>query len=1683
MLRPISAFLTVAVVVVATAVVGIPAPAIAVVPPATGNNAVITVKVGSDRVGTSAVSNLAGVQLGLFTTQVGTTPVAGFGTCSSDAGGDCNFIVPNTQDGGANRDARYWVKQIGAPAGYFTNSTLAVGTTPAATPYAFQTGTQLRNGQTYSSSVDFMISTGNTNDTASGGIWQDSRTNPVLPAQCGLNAAIVADLSNSVTAADLISLKSAANTFVNALTGTPSTMSLFTFATSSPAAGATNINRPALSPVSTTAGAAVVSSWVNAWALPGGAGGGTNWDQAFASVAGAPEIYDVVVVITDGNPTYYGNPTQGPGNRTRFREVENGIFSANAVKAQGSRIIAMGVGAGVSGSPANLRAISGVTANSDYYQATDYTAAGEALRALALGSCNGSLTVVKQVVPPATPVGSTAGAQPAGGWDFGASTTTSGVTINPASGTTSATTGAVNYELTFPGGTTAASVTVTETPQAGYALNPIGGFNAVCTRVDTGASLPVTNTTNGFTVTANSGFPASCVVYNRAPQPPATIQVAKTWIVNGVAFEDGSQPADLAATLRLQGADWPWSTVQTGHNAGDVVGITETTSISPASLCTVTSQRVTLANGTTVDLALPYNATLAAGANAYRITNTVNCPSRLTLVKNVLNGPAADSAWTLTAVAPAGALVGPAGVTGVTAPVTPLVTYPLTESAGDARYVQQVTAGAVAIPGSTISWFCSQVDPTTGTIIPGFSDGLNGGVTVPPGMAVSCEARNQTASLTLTKVVVNTHGGTAVPGDWNLTATPGANPFGLTAQTVQGSSAGVEIFVRPGQPYVLTESAGPAGYTLAGIQCITSIAPGMPRELTSITLEVGEIGVCTYTNIDQPAHLTLVKTVTNTNGGTALPTAWTLAADGPTPISGTSGSAPVTNAEIDAGTYTLSESAGPAGYTAGTWSCTAGTLTGSSLVLPVGLSATCTIDNDDQPAQLTLVKTVTNDNGGTAPPTAWTLTATGATPISGATGSSSVTNATVDAGTYTLSETGGPAGYTAGNWSCTGGTLTGASLVLTPGAAATCTINNNDQPAQLTLVKVVDPAESGSGRLPADWTLTASGPTPASGNGDPTSPGGVNARVVSAGTYMLSETGPAGFTPGTWSCTGGALTGASVVVPNGGSVTCTITNTAVAPQLTLVKVVDNGSTGATTPPTAWTLTAANGASTISGVTGSSDVTSAAAVVGTYSLSESGPSGYTASAWICIGAESSTATTVTLVEGSAATCTITNTATDPTLTLIKVVDNGTSGGTAAPADWTLTAVNGGSTISGPGGDPSVIGATAIAGTYALSETGPAGYEASAWTCSGAGSTTATSVTLAPGENATCTITNTAIVPTLTLIKVVENGDTGASIPPTAWTLAAAGATTISGATGSPEVTAAAVVTGTYDLSESGPAGYAASDWSCTGAGAFTPTSVTVGVGDAASCTIVNTPIAPELTLIKSVENAFGGTADPTDWTLAAAGPVTISGATGSTDVTSAPVQVGMYALSESGGPTGYDASSWVCDGATGTTDTTVTLAPGETATCSITNSDRPATLTLVKVVQNVHGGTQPSTAWTLTAEGPTTISGVTGSMPVTAASVDAGTYTLSETGPSGYDAALWSCTGAPVTGASVLIALGTQAVCTIVNTDQAPPPPLPPTGGTFAPWGVPALAMVLSGILLVVIDRRRRAGADRASMRS
>lgn len=98
---------------------------------------------------------------------------------------------------------------------------------------------------------------------------------------------------------------------------------------------------------------------------------------------------------------------------------------------------------------------------------------------------------------------------------------------------------------------------------------------------------------------------------------------------------------------------------------------------------------------------------------------------------------------------------------------------------------------------------------------------------------------------------------------------------------------------------------------------------------------------------------------------------------------------------------------------------------------------------------------------------------------------------------------------------------------------------------------------------------------------------------------------------------------------------------------------------------------------------------------------------------------------------------------------------------------------------------------------------------------------------------------------------------------------------------------------------------------------------------------------------------------------------------------------------------------------------------------------PTYLTLVKKVVNDYGTPAPATSWTLSAAGPTPLSGA-GGVPRTA--VTAGTYTLSETGTvAGYtNGTTFTCataTGTPVTVTDNTLTLttGQDVTCTITNT--------------------------------------------------
>ncbi len=209
---------------------------------------------------------------------------------------------------------------------------------------------------------------------------------------------------------------------------------------------------------------------------------------------------------------------------------------------------------------------------------------------------------------------------------------------------------------------------------------------------------------------------------------------------------------------------------------------------------------------------------------------------------------------------------------------------------------------------------------------------------------------------------------------------------------------------------------------------------------------------------------------------------------------------------------------------------------------------------------LTLIKALAGDDTLDVE-TDWTLDADGPSTINGATGDVEITNATVDAGEYTLNESGPTTGYTPSDWVCVDDA--DASVAVTNGNTVTvganeeitCTITNTFDdgivPADtstLTLVKVL--AGDDTSDVETAWALSAAGPTNTSGA---TGSAAVTAKVVTSGNYDLSESGPTtGYTPSAWVCmvdTDSVPVAAlmvdsdTVTLSKDQDVTCTITNT------------------------------------------------------------------------------------------------------------------------------------------------------------------------------------------------------------------------------------------------------------------------------------------------------------------------------------------------------------------------------------------------------------------------------------------------------------------------------------------------------------------------------------------------------------
>ncbi|KWR72165.1 hypothetical protein RN04_07820 [Arthrobacter sp. W1] len=336
--------------------------------------------------------------------------------------------------------------------------------------------------------------------------------------------------------------------------------------------------------------------------------------------------------------------------------------------------------------------------------------------------------------------------------------------------------------------------------------------------------------------------------------------------------------------------------------------------------------------------------------------------------------------------------------------------------------------------------------------------------------------------------------------------------------------------------------------------------------------------------------------------------------------------------------------------------------------------------------------------------------------------------------------------------------------------------------------------------------------------------------------------------------------GAQVLQP--GLNTYTVTNTVTCTTLTLEKEVIGAAAA-----TEWTLAADGSSTDLSGVSGSEAVTNAPVAPGQYAISESGPENYQLTDLACEGAVVGEDHIITITAGSKATCVLTNTQEiDLTVTKTWVV-NGTeyAHGEQPVGDAELSI----------DGQPAEFGATSsghligeeVAIEETLSGTLPELCTVTSSTIDGIeGESAMHTMTGTPSPNVVAVVNTVDCEQHLTLVKVVDNEEFNGTSTAGDWTLKASGtAGSIEGKTGDAAITNAAVGVGTYQLAEEGTAaGYEPGTWNCVGTGNGEGASITLELGQEATCTIVNTALPGSVSWSKTTVD--GVLLAGAEWTL-------------------------------------------------------------------------------------------------------------------------------------------------------------------------------------------------------------------------
>jgi hypothetical protein len=597
------------------------------------------------------------------------------------------------------------------------------------------------------------------------------------------------------------------------------------------------------------------------------------------------------------------------------------------------------------------------------------------------------------------------------------------------------------------------------------------------------------------------------------------------------------------------------------------------------------------------------------------------------------------------------------------------------------------------------------------------------------------------------------------------------------------------------------------------------------------------------------------------------------------------------------------------------------------------------------PAQgsVTIVKeTVPQDAGGQ------TFAFAGGLGAFSLTGGQSRTIPNLGPGTYNVAEA-LPAGWELSQITCIdpdgGSTFTlatsSASIDLDAGEHVTCTFLNTAQ-GSVTIVKQTLPQDAGSQLFAFAGGLGAFSLT-----------GGQSRTIpnLGPGTYAVTETLAAGWELSQITCIdpdGGstfnlATSSASIDLDAGEHVTCTFLNTAQG-SVTIVKQTVPEDAGGQ-------LFAFAGGLGGFSLTGGQSSTIPNLEPGTYAVAETQPAGWELTRITCAdpdgGSTFNLATSTASIDldaGEHVTCTFLNTrnAAQGSVTIVKQTVPEDAGGQ-------LFAFAGGlGGFSLTGGQSSTI-PNLEPGTYAVTETLPAGWELTGITCvdpdGGSTFNLATftaSIDVDAGEHVTCTFLNTRNTAqgSVTIAKQTVPEDAGGQM------FAFAGGLGAFPLTGGQSNTIPNLEPGTYAVTETLPAGWELTQITCVdpdGGSTFdlagSTASIDVDAGEHVTCTFLNTRNAAQgsVTIVKQTlpQNAGGQM-------FAFAGGLGAFSLTGGQSSTIPNLEPGTYDVSEAL-PAGWQLTQITCvdpDGGStfnlaGST-ASIDLDAGENVTCTFLN---------------------------------------------------------------------------------------------------------------------------------------------------